>query len=156
MRIIVLIALVLLLAGCKSNRTQCDYSFSSDNRVVGQLNGLNLNFLDGIESVERHGVLSYFKIDLFEREIADSNCIGRFNDSLTRLNIHVPYKVGLYETAKGDDLAIKVMRLDSNYFSDCAAVEIISKTDTSIEGSLFAYFEGGGQLNGRFKVKICR
>ena len=55
---------------------------------------------------------------------------------LYKLNIHVPYKVGLYETAKGDDLAIKVMRLDSNYFSDCAAVEIISKTDTSIEGSL--------------------
>ena len=156
LRSLLSIFIFLLAYACiKPPRVACEYTFAS-NTAKGSVNGISFQMQDGFESVEKHGVFNYYKIDLIEDEVADSNCEGKIVDTLTRLNIHTPINEGLYETVKGADIAVKLMHTDSNYLADCAAISIDEIYDTTISGKVYAHFEGDDEINGTFFIRICR
>lgn len=163
--------LMYLLISCGDKPMECSYTLS-DQELLGVIDGKAFQSVDAFEYLMDIGFYDEYRITLFNDMTIDtmvndtilneivpkevSACTGWLPDSILRLEITVPNKVGLYELSRKSDLNVIFRGIDSSHVATCAAVSIDSVIVDTIYARVYGQYNSSNEVNGQFQAIICR
>ena len=153
------LALSVLHLSCKEEQPPV-YAFI-DQKLTGKIGTSNWAYQDGFAEVVSSGDENNLRVELF-LEQQEKGC-GVFIPEGNSMFFYIPGKKGVYplhfDMQGSNSLIVTLYEEDDpigvNHHAGEGAVEIVSITETEVQGRVDAWADGENYVNGNFVIAIC-